>query len=83
MSVSHIEENVKGKDGKPEDKEYTTLYLVDLATGNSRQMTSGKYRDGSPDWSPDGSRIAFVSNRDETSQIYILPVDGGRGYPIH
>ena len=48
-TVSHIEENVKGKDGKTEDKEYFTLYLVDLNTGVARQMTSGKHKDMSPE----------------------------------
>jgi dipeptidyl aminopeptidase/acylaminoacyl peptidase len=76
-TVSHIEENVRGKDGKNEDKEYLTLYLLDLNTGASRQMTSGKFKDSSPDWSPDSKTIAFVSNRDEKPQIYLLPVDGG------
>ena len=81
--VSHIEENVKGKDGKSEDKEYSTLYLLSLETGASRQMTSGKYKDNSPDWSPDGKRIAFASNRrDEKSQIYLLPVDGGEAIQL-
>jgi dipeptidyl aminopeptidase/acylaminoacyl peptidase len=43
-----------------------------------RRLTSGEKRDGSPRWSPDGSELAFVSNRaGETSQLYVLPLGGG------
>lgn len=44
--------------------------------GGTRQYTwSGK--DSSPRWSPDGSKLAFLSGRDEHSQIFCLPTDGG------
>ncbi len=39
------------------------LYVFDLDGHALRQLTFGDYDDGSPEWSPDGSRIAFVSNR--------------------
>jgi Tol biopolymer transport system component len=34
-------------------------------------------RDGSPAWSPDGSRIAFYSERDGNAEIYVMDADGG------
>ena len=38
------------------------LFLVDAKTGDASQLTSGDMRnDGDPRWSPDGTRIAFVS----------------------
>lgn len=39
------------------------LYVLDLASEELKQLTSGDYDDSSPTWSPDGNRIAFVSNR--------------------
>lgn len=29
-----------------------------------------------PDWSPDGSRIAFTSERDGNEEIYLMNADG-------
>jgi len=60
-----------------EEQEYTTIYVLDVASGTSRQMTAGKQRVGSATFSPDGKTIAFVSDRAEKNQIYLLPVDGG------
>src|SRR5439155_23399927 len=40
------------------------IFLVDLATGQVRQLTSGNHYEHSIDWSPNGEEIAFVSNRE-------------------
>ncbi|MCH7981501.1 MAG: S9 family peptidase [Proteobacteria bacterium] len=39
------------------------LYVFDIDKKYVMQITSGDYEDYSPTWSPDGSSIAFVSNR--------------------
>lgn len=39
------------------------LYLFDVATRKSAQLTSGPYNENNPSWSPDGRFIAFVSER--------------------
>jgi Tol biopolymer transport system component len=41
----------------------THLWLFDVASHKAEQLTSGAYSDGSPVWSPDGTRIAFASDR--------------------
>jgi dipeptidyl aminopeptidase/acylaminoacyl peptidase len=46
-------------------KAHTHLYLFDIAAKKLDTLTSGSYDEGSAVWSPDGSAIAFVSNRTE------------------
>jgi dipeptidyl aminopeptidase/acylaminoacyl peptidase len=41
------------------------LYLYDISTKKLDTLTSGSYDETSPRWSPDGSQIAFLSNRTE------------------
>lgn len=54
-----------------------TIYLAPVAGGPPRRFSSGG-RDRQPCWSPDGSRLAFVSAReDEREQIFVIRADGG------
>ena len=40
-------------------------------------MTSDRAWDGAPTWSPNGSQIAFTSDRGGSNQIYFMSADGG------
>jgi len=47
---------------------------------NSRELrlfTSSSKSESHPRWSPDGKQVAFLSDRDEFQQIYVMPADGG------
>jgi dipeptidyl aminopeptidase/acylaminoacyl peptidase len=44
-------------------KKRTHLYLFDVESHKAEIMTPGPYDEGAPVWSPDGTRIAFVSKR--------------------
>jgi dipeptidyl aminopeptidase/acylaminoacyl peptidase len=62
---------------------YRHIWLADADGGGARQFTHGKVSDGGPVWSPDGSKIAFVSAREENGpQIFILPTNGGEAWAL-
>jgi dipeptidyl aminopeptidase/acylaminoacyl peptidase len=61
-----------------DDNAYETeIWLADAAGGGTRQLTNAKKSSRAPDWSPDGSRIAFISDRSDKSQIYAINPLGG------
>ncbi|MCH7587419.1 MAG: S9 family peptidase [Chloroflexi bacterium] len=60
----------------------TAIWILSLETQSARMLTTGEHEDTSPRWSPDGKRIAFLSDRAEQSQIYIIPFDGGEAQAL-
>ncbi len=62
-----------------ENKGLTDLWLVPLAGGSARQLTSDKANDTQASVSPDGEWVAFVSKRgdDTENQVYVIAVNGG------
>ena len=53
------------------------IYVMDDDGGNQENLTNHPAYDGQPDWSPDGTKIAFVSTRDGGgSQIHVMDDDG-------
>ncbi len=81
------------KQADPDSHDYcSSLHLVDLESGNVRQLTaSGK--DGAFDWSEDSRSIVFTSKRNEKQKaggtacdpetgLYRISVDGGEALPL-
>ncbi len=51
------------------------IWLVSINGGTARQLTHSPKSDNSPRWLPDGKTIAFISSRNGTPQIFIMPID--------
>ena len=52
------------------------IWILDAASGAGRRLTFDPHYDCSPTWSPDGSRIAFRSDRRGVPEIYQKRADG-------
>ncbi|MDQ3801328.1 MAG: protein kinase [Acidobacteriota bacterium] len=52
------------------------LVIFDKNGGNWRSLMSDKFRERIPRWSPDGSQIAFFSDRSGKYQIWTINPDG-------
>jgi dipeptidyl aminopeptidase/acylaminoacyl peptidase len=66
------------------DDKRAHLWIVNLKSGSANQITSGEdWNDSDPQWSPDGTRIAFVSNRtgkelegNRNTDVWVVLPDG-------
>lgn len=67
VTVYNIEKNKGNAD----------IFLISTDGKEQRQLTFSEENDNAPQWSPDGSTIAFISSRDGSSQIYAKTVRGG------
>ena len=65
-----------------DNRTISRLRLVDLPAGTGRELTSGPGSDQSPQWARDGRTVAFLSNRNGTSQVWRIRIDGGEPSPI-
>jgi dipeptidyl aminopeptidase/acylaminoacyl peptidase len=66
----------------------SAIWLVDSKDAKAhtpRRMTSvglEKYHDFAPRWSPDGQFLAFLSDRNGSIQVYLLPLEGGEARQV-
>ncbi|MEP7342899.1 MAG: S9 family peptidase [Acidobacteriota bacterium] len=67
------------------DDRRSHLWVIDVKTGAAKQITSGDdWNDTDPQWSPDGGKIAFVSDRtgkafedSRNTDVWVIAADGG------
>jgi len=65
-----------------ENRTLADLWLVAADEGEPIRLTRGSGRESDPRWAPDGSWIAFRSDRDEDPQVYGIFPDGGEAWPV-
>ena len=60
------------------------LFILDVETGSQRQLSRGEFNHADPSFSPDGSVVAFVADRQAgsddrqlRSDVWVVPVTGG------
>src|ERR1700730_14618478 len=53
------------------------LYTVGKDGGVARRLTSGPGYTSFPRFSPDGKQVAFTSQYDGNTEVYVMPADGG------
>ncbi|NVK23833.1 MAG: S9 family peptidase [Gammaproteobacteria bacterium] len=60
------------------DTNRSNIWIVDVDGNNHRPLFSGKNSFHSPVWSPSGDRLAYISNEDGQSQLYVRWMDTGQ-----
>ncbi len=60
------------------DKRYSNLWTINTDGSDHRPLTTGNRTDVSPRWSPDGTRIAYLSDADGKQQLYVRWMDTGQ-----
>lgn len=61
------------------------IWILDVKTGENVQFTNAPKSDSSPRWSPDGKKLAFLSDRagqNDKNEIYIFSANGGDPLPL-
>ena len=59
----------------------SNIWVVSTAGGEPRQLTRSG-RDSRPQWSPNSKRLAFLSTRSGTQQVYVIALDGGEATQV-
>ncbi len=58
------------------------LWLLPTIGGHPLPLTYGDYDNTAPKWSPDGKRIAFISNREGNTSLWLIDSYTGRQEPV-
>jgi dipeptidyl aminopeptidase/acylaminoacyl peptidase len=66
-----------------EKNDYRSSVNLANADGSAtRRVTQADAKDSLPRWSPDGKHLAFLSNRAEKAQVWLIRADGGEAWQV-
>ncbi len=65
----------RGGIDKMNDRGKSELMIMDLSTRRISELETGSFEVSSPIWSPDGTKIAFLSDKSGTNQIHVMWLD--------
>jgi dipeptidyl aminopeptidase/acylaminoacyl peptidase len=66
----------------PNNKKPVQIWTVPLDGGSPKPITHDGENNQRPRWSPDGKRIAYISDRSGSSQIWSMDPDGGNAKQV-
>ena len=70
-------------DTNSEQKQGAEVYTISVRGGNAKDVSNNHAQDTDPVWSPDGTQIAFVSNRNgDAGDIFVMSADGSSVHKI-
>jgi TolB protein len=52
------------------------IFVMDVASRQTTQLTANEGRNENPSWAPDGAHIVYASKRGRQSQIWVMNADG-------
>src|SRR5436190_8756990 len=58
------------------------IWVLDTDTRQLRQWTQSSKSEHTPRWPADGKTLAFLSDREDTTQIWLMPTDGGEAIKL-
>ena len=80
--ITSLEYKEDGAGYLPQEKWH--IWIVNVTSGKTQQLTDGPYNETGPHWSPDEQQILFISNRSEdpaqepdADDLYEVPASGG------
>lgn len=59
------------------NESYSQIYLFNIVTKEIVSLSDGDHQGVSPDWSPDGEKIAYVSNQLGNQEIFLIEIESG------
>jgi acylaminoacyl-peptidase len=64
------------------DRRYSNIWLVKADGSEHRPLTGGAYNENAPRWSPDGTRLLYVSNRGGSPQVWVRYMATAESFPV-